>query len=300
MNLFNKVKRSAWLAAVLAMATTTSACAANNGLMEQLSSAQVIELNHVWDANSPLLSFNPPYTMGMVDSHKDTAGMIPELSFAADMMYFSGQHGAPNIDAIGHIGHNGQAFGGISTEEIEGARGLKSLGIEEYPTERLLNRAVLLDVARYKGVDHLAPGYEITAQDLEETAKAQKVTIEAGMSVLIRTGFGQFFNDDAQKYMGLRPGPGAEAATWLAQKDIFLTGADQLSYEVVPESGTIFPAHRILLADNGIYIVENMNLEALSTALASAKNFEFMLVMNPPRVRGATGMAVNSFAILPK
>ena len=35
-----------------------------------------------------------------------------------------------------------------------------------------------------------------------------------------------------------------------------LTGADQLTYEVYPEKGTVFPAHRILIADNGIYIVE--------------------------------------------
>ncbi|MFY8275553.1 cyclase family protein [Pseudoalteromonas sp. SSDWG2] len=298
MDLFNKYIRTALLGTILAF--TTHAYANNSDLAKQLMSAQVIELNHVWDNNSPLLSFNPPFSMASLDSHKDTAGMIPQLSFAADMMYFSGQHGAPNIDAIGHIGHNGKAFGGISTDDIDGARGLKSLGIDEYPTAKLLNRAVLLDVARYKGVDHLPAGYEITAHDLEATAKAQKVAIEAGMSVLIRTGFGQFFNDDKQKYLGLRPGPGEEAANWLVSKGIFLTGADQLSYEVVPESGTIFPAHRILLADNGIYIVENMNLEALGATLAQAKDYEFILVMNPPRVRGATGMAVNAFAILGK
>ncbi|MCF2860803.1 cyclase family protein [Pseudoalteromonas sp. Cnat2-41] len=282
-----------------ALMFTHSGLGAQAKLLESLSKARIIELNHVWDHNSPLLSFNPPYALALMDNHQDTQGMIPELSFAADIMYFSGQHGAPNLDAIGHIGHNGQAYGGISTDAIDGARGLKELGIEQYPRERLLNRAALLDVARFKGVSHLPGGYEITVKDLQDTAKAQQVRIKAGMSVLIRTGFGQFFNTDNATYLGPRPGPGQSAAQWLAQQHVFLAGADQLSFEVVPESGTRFPAHRILLAQHGIYIVENLNLEALSEALAKGKSNEFMLVLNPPRVRGATGMAVNAFAILP-
>jgi len=147
-------------------------------------------------------------------------------------------------------------------------------------------------------MDTLAPGYEITAADLEATAKAQGVQVQAGDSVLIRTGYGKFFGDKA-KYMGLRPGPGEGAAQWLAGKKVFLTGDDQLTYEVYPEKGTIFPAHRILIADNGIYIVENLNLEELAEMLAARGNYAFALVMNPVRLRGMTGAPLNAFAILP-
>jgi kynurenine formamidase len=80
---------------------------------------------------------------------------------------------------------------------------------------------------------------------------------------------------------------------------VFLTGADQLTYEVYPEKGTIFPAHRILIAENGIYIVENLNLEEIAEALAGRGNYAFALVMNPPRLRGMTGAPLNAFAILP-
>jgi kynurenine formamidase len=173
------------------------------------------------------------------------------------------------------------------------------LGIEVYPKEKYVNRGVLLDVARYKGMDALAPGYEITAADLEATAKAQGVEVRAGDSVLIRTGFGKLFGDKA-KYMGLRPGPGESACNWLAAKKVFLSGDDQLTYEVYPEKGTIFPCHRILIADSGIYIVENVNLEELAPVLAARKNYEFALVINPPKLRGMTGAAINAFAIVPK
>jgi kynurenine formamidase len=287
-------------AAVAAAGFVAQHAQAQGDLMRSLQSAKIVELNFVWDQRSPLLSFNPPYSVALANTHQQTNGWIPQLSFAADMMYFSGQHGAPTIDAIGHIGHDGKLFGGVPTAEADAPNGLAKLGIENYPKERLVNRGVLLDVARYKKVDTLAPGEEITAADLEATAKSQGVQIRAGDSVLIRTGYGKYFETDKAKYMGLRPGPGESAANWLASKKIFLTGADQLTYEFYPEKGTIFPAHRILIADNGIYLVENMNLEELSQVLAARKSYEFALVLNPPRLRGMTGAPVNAFAIIPQ
>lgn len=274
---------------------------ATSALISSLKSARVIELNFIWDRNSPLLGLNPPFTLGLQTGHKQTSGMIPGgIAFAADMMFFSGQHGSPNIDALGHISDNMKLFGGADAAASEGPAGLLTLGIEAYPKERFINHAVLLDVARFKSVDALAPGQEITAQDLEATAKAEGVDIQPGDSVLIRTGYGKFFEADRAKYAGFRPGPGEAAARWLASRKIFLAGDDQMSFEVVPEKGTIFPCHRILIADYGIYIVENLNLEELARTLAESKVYEFALILNPPRIRGATGAAANAFAIIPQ
>lgn len=270
-------------------------------LINTLKSARVIELNFIWDSKSPILSLNPPFAIGLHSSHKETAGMIPGgIAYAEDMMFFSGQHGAPTIDALGHISDNGKLFGGLDAVASESPAGLLKLGIEIYPKEKLINRAVLLDVARFKNVDALDAGQEITAEDLQATAKAEGVEIQPGDSVLIRTGFGKYFEADRAKYSGFRPGPGESAARWLAGKSIFLTGDDQMSYEVVPQKGTVFPCHRILIADSGIYLVENLNLEELSKALAEQKSYEFILVLNPPRLRGATGAPVNAFAIIPR
>ena len=293
-----RAQRLASAIAVATLAAASSVTALAQDLVQALQSAKVVELNFVWDQKSPVLPFNPPFAAALVNTHKQTNGWIPQLSFAADMMYFSGQHGAPTMDALGHIGHDGKLFGGLAADQNESPAGLLALGIEHYPKEKFINRGVLLDVARFKGMDTLAPGYEITAADLEATAKAQGVEVKAGDSVLIRTGYGKFFGDKA-KYMGLRPGPGEGAAKWLAEKKVFLTGDDQLTYEVYPEKGTIFPAHRILIADNGIYIVENLNLEELGEQLAARKSYAFALVMNPLRLRGMTGSPLNAFAILP-
>ncbi len=274
---------------------------ATTNLLGLLKAAKVIELNFIWDRNSPLLGLNPPFTIGLQTGHKQTSGMIPGgIAFAADMMFFSGQHGSPNIDALGHISDNMKNFGGVDAAANEGPTGLLTLGIEAYPKERFINRAVLLDVARFKKVDSLSPGQEVTAEDLEATAKAEGVEVQAGDSVLIRTGYGKYFEGDRAKYSGPRPGPGEGAARWLAAKKVFLAGDDQMSFEVVPEKGTIFPCHRILIADYGIYIVENLNLEELAKTLAETRVYEFALVLNPPRIRGATGAAANAFAIIPQ
>ncbi|TNZ55231.1 hypothetical protein CGK45_23715 [Vibrio parahaemolyticus] len=299
MKFIPKFRKAAEIAIILALTNKNAFADTKINLIEAVNASQIIELNYTWDANSPLLTMNPPFRSALIENHKETDGLLPDMSFAADMMYFSGQHGAPTIDAIGHIGHKGKLYGGLDATGSDGATGLKYRGIEEYPTQKLINKAILLDIARYKSVDHLEAGYEITIGDIQGAAKKQNILLEPGISVLLRTGFGQFFDSDKDKYMGARPGIGVNAAHWLANKKIFLGGSDQLSFEVVPESGSTFPVHRIFLAENGIYIVENINLEELGEALSESGQYEFLLVLNPPRIRGASGMALNSFAIIP-
>ena len=65
------------------------------------------------------------------------------------------QHGAPSIDAIGHIGRDGKLFGGLdaaaatSNPDGIGASGVgANLAIDRFPTDLLVNRGILLDVAR--------------------------------------------------------------------------------------------------------------------------------------------------------
>ena len=49
----------------------------------------------------------------------------------------------------------------------------------------------------------------------------------------------------------------------------------------------------MLLIQNGIYMVENMELQAL----AEAQVYEFAFVMQPLKLKGATGAAVAPIAI---
>jgi len=235
-----------------------------------------------------------------------------QLSFTSEVQHFSGQHGAPSIDAIGHIGRNGFLFGHVdaaaATSDLRGigrsASGVGAhLDVAHYPTDRLVNRGVLLDVARFiqGGPSPLPADFEITARHLADTAKAQRVKLERGDTVLIRTGWGRFFTENPDLYKGdSSPGPSVDGAQFLVKQGASVVGNDTLTFEKRPPliftpTFQVFPVHMLLIADNGINIIENFFLEELG----KAEVYEFLLVVPPLKIRGGTGSALRSFALVP-
>src|SRR6266850_3484287 len=84
--------------------------------IRSVTHAKIYDLSHTWDENSPIASVNPPYSFSLAATHENTRGAFGDggqLSFTSEVMHFSGQHGAPSIDAIGHIGRDGKVFGGV-------------------------------------------------------------------------------------------------------------------------------------------------------------------------------------------
>ena len=271
--------------------------------------ARVFDLGFTWDAGSPVLSLNPPYALALNATHRQTHeifGSAPgsQVSWTSEILYFSGQHGAPTIDAIGHIGRNLKLHGGVdavaATSRPDGIGA--NLGIEAFPADLLLSRGVLLDVARVVAggrSDPLPPGLEITARHLEDAARAHGVTVRKGDAVLIRTGWGQYFGKDNARYLGEKsPGPGVDAARWLVAQGVRLTGTDTATYEVRPavHGRELFPVHMLLIADHGVYLVENANLEELGAAAVSL----FCLIVPPLRIRGASGSPLRMLALTPR
>jgi kynurenine formamidase len=146
--------------------------------------------------------------------------------------------------------------------------------------------------------DPLPAGFEITAQHLEATATAQKVAVRKGDSLLLRTGWGQLFGKDNAKYLGEQsPGPGQDAARWIIANGVRLAAADTATFEKRPAAygKELFSVHMMLLADHGIYIVENMHLEPLSAARA----YTVALVITPLKIQGASGSPLRAIALTP-
>jgi kynurenine formamidase len=309
-------------AAALAALTAAGAHAKDNGqdaadFIRSVLKARVFDLSQTWDENSPIASVNPPYSMVLEKTHASTQGTFGDggkLSFTAEGQHFSGQHGAPSIDAIGHIGRNGKLFGGVdaitSTSDPRGigrdpAATGAHLDINHYPVERLVNRGVLLDVARNVQGDAtpLPADFKINGEHLKQTAKDQGVHIRKGDTVLIRTGWGQFFASNPAYYNGASSaGVDVDGAQFLVKSGAPVVGNDTLTFEARPpvvNPGTpqfeVFPVHMLLIPDNGINIIENFYLEDI----AAAKEYEFVLVVPPLRIRGGTGSALRSFALVP-
>lgn len=305
---------SALCLACLGCAAPGPAGGSGAALVATLKNARVIDLSHTWEIESPVASVNPPYGFALGATHGRTRGSFNDggqLSFASEEMKWSGQHGAPSIDALGHIGRDGKLFGGVDAERSTanpagiGAAGVGAhLAIDQFPPDLMVNRGILLDVARVVQGDArpLPANFEITGAHLEQAARAHGVTLQRGDTIFIRTGWGSHFKGNAAVYSGENsPGPGLDAAEFLIRAGARIVGNDTLTFEKRPPVVTaprlqVFPVHMRLIADSGVYIVENLNLEELS----AARVHEFAVVVPPLKVKGGTGSALRIFALVPK
>ncbi len=281
--------------------------------IREVKGARLFDLSPVWDENSPIASVNPPFSMRLDATHANTIhnpAFDGHLSFTSEIMQWSGQHGAPSIDALGHIGRDGLLFGSVDAiAATSDPRGLGRSGVgahlamDQYATDLLVNRGVLLDVASYIQHDAsaLPANFEITARHLAATARAQGTELRRGDTVLIRTGWGPFFTSNAALYAGANsPGPGVDGAQFLIDHGARVVGNDTLTFEKRPPIRftprfEVFPVHMLVIAQHGIHIIENFLLEEL----AAARAYEFLIVVPPLKIRGSTGSALRSFALVP-
>lgn len=263
------------------------------GMLEALRSANQFDLSQPMVKGMPIHPAHPPFHITLNNRHGDVVRPCGHSS-SNEMMVLS-THSGTHIDALCHVSQDGQLFGGLDANEAQkGVQLFKNHGAENL--QPLFTRGVLLDVSAFKGVDALEPAYEITAEDLEGTAKAQGIEIHEGDVVLIRTGWGQYWND-SPKYLGGSegaPGPGVQAGKWLAKWKPAAVGSDTSAFEVMDHANITLEVHMILIANHGINIIENLYLEELS----QSKRHEFMFVSIPIKIVGATGSPIRPVALV--
>lgn len=138
----------------------------------------------------------------------------------------------------------------------------------------MVRRGILLDIPALTGVENLAGGYEITPADLDAATVRAGVSIEPGDVVLIRSGWGR----------------------WFADRGVHAAGADTIAFECLrPGAGhSVLPVHRVLLVETSTYIIEAMDLEGIATAGLT----EFLFILSPLPLHGATGSPVRPLAVV--
>jgi kynurenine formamidase len=255
-----------------------------------IRSGEVIELGRVLAMDMPLFGtrrfdIHTKRTGGPAGSNKRYTNeeiVIAEI----------GQVGT-QFDMFSHQSIDNRHYNCFATDEIATRNGFTRLGVEKIGA--IYARGVLIDVAAAKGVDALDPGYEITAQDLQDAIAKQGITLQKGDAVLIHTGFGKLWGVDNAKYNGATPGIGVGAAEFLAKGDPVLFGADTYPVEVNPnpDKTLSLPIHQLALSVYGIFLLENMKLDEL----AAKKAYEFALVVQPLKIKGGTGSTVAPIAI---
>jgi kynurenine formamidase len=255
-----------------------------------IKSGEVIELAHVLSAAGPLVGtrrFDVHTKRTFMNTASNRRGSNEELLISE-----MGQVGT-QLDGFAHQSIEYSHYNCFKTDDIATRGGFTKLGIEKVGA--MVTRGVLIDVAALKGVDMLGDSYEITVPDLEQALRRQNVTLQPGDAVIIHTGWGKLWGKDNARFLKTCPGIGVAAAEWLAKQDPMIVGSDNWPVEVAPnpDPQLSLPVHQIMLAVNGIHILENMKLDELS----AKKAYEFAFMMQPLKMQGFSGSTVAPIAV---
>ncbi|WP_407666884.1 cyclase family protein [Nakamurella alba] len=259
-----------------------------------LGSATVHDLARPYRTGMPQSPNHPKYTHALTRRHGDMC-RADGASAAADIISM-GTHVGTHMDAVAHVSQDGKLFGGADAATAQTGGLFTDLGI--HAVRPLLTRGLLLDVPAALGLDQLPGGHEITVEQLDATFERQGVRPRPGDAVLIRSGWGKLW-DQGDAYVGHAtgvPGISTAGAEYLASFSPSALGADSIAFEMLaPGAGHgLLPAHRVLLVEHGINLIETMDLEGI----AAAGDHEFLFVAIPLHLVGATGSPVRPLAVV--
>jgi kynurenine formamidase len=203
-------------------------------------------------------------------------------------------HTGTHIDALGHWSNCNRTYGGLDARENFTENGLAHLGLEHCP--RIATRGVLLDAASVKGMEMLEGGTVITVRDLQACLELARLSLRNGDVALLHTGWSKLWEKRDPRYCKTEPGPGKEAAVWLADQGIVALGTDTMAVDVDPPEEPAYPrtTHQTMLVERGVHLIENMYLEEL----ARDRVYEFLFICLAPKLKGGSGFPVEPVAII--
>jgi kynurenine formamidase len=261
--------------------------------MNVTPNARIYDLEQPRYFGAPVLPTHEPGFVYTLHRHHEP-GWEEARTGASGFMYTT-EHSGTHIDALCHQAEDLYLYGGREVNaRVQTSTGFTELGVETIAP--LITRGILLDVARYRGVERIEAGSLINRNDLEAVVQSQDVSVGEGDVVLVRTGNGALWHDSAAYLQG--GGMSADASFWLASQKVRAVGADNMAWDEIgtvdPDLKVTLPGHVILLVRHGIYIIENLFLEEL----AQDRCYEFTFVCLPLKMRGATGSPVRPVALV--
>lgn len=278
-------------------APAPSAIADAAALIRAAAASRMVQLGHVLRPGQTRNGTAPPYSHALTNGFDEEIGAVPgqspDIRGVSDMISL-GCHTGTHMDSLAHVSYNGQLFDGTKTSDpgvTEYFHGVMMKSGENF--RPIVARGVLLDFARYLGVDRAPQDYVITPRELAACAASQDVTFGRGDVVLFRTGYDTVYRDVDEFLRMPIPGPDPDTARELVRAGVVATGADTMPYEAAPGAEPM-QVHAELIPKAGVFIFEMLDLRELSQVAAR----EFLFLAFPLRIEGGTGSPINPVALV--
>jgi kynurenine formamidase len=212
----------------------------------------------------------------------------------ADDLLILNTHSGTHLDALSHNFLDGLMYNGLAVNETISSFGATRNAVSN--VGGIVTRAILLDVARFRGVNSLNAGDAIGAEELDACANAAGVQPRPGDICLVRTGWMRYFKDDRARFDSGEPGLSVDVAPWFHRNELVALGADNGAIDVLPgEPGVrAFGLHPRIIRQQGGYLIEYLDLEELATY----GRYEFLFVAAPLKVTAGCGSPLNPLAVL--
>jgi kynurenine formamidase len=260
---------------------------------------RIFDLGIPFDANGPQpggARINPVRLMSETGAGQD----FPGAFHYADDYVFMPLQAASQWDGLAHVYYDDQIYNGFPASDVT-PHGAAHCSIDRL-AKGIVGRGVLLDVARYRGVDWLDQGEVITPEDLDGAAARQGgVEVGPGDILLFRTGWRKKFltDGDAAAFMAGEPGLGLACCEWLRERDVAAVASDNWAIEVLPGEldDELLPVHMVLIRDMGMTLGEILDLEELAADCESDGVWEFLVTAPPIKFTAAVGSPINPLAV---
>ena len=203
-------------------------------------------------------------------------------------------------DSLNHVYLDKTMYNGYDCRSVD-SRGGRKNGIE-HARAKMIGRGVLLDIARFKGVDWLEDGYGISNDELDACAAAQGVEIRKGDFVILRTGQQErcLQSGDWTGYAGGdAPGVKFENCYWCHGKEVAAICCDTWGVEVRPNETNEAnqPWHWVVIPAMGLCMGEIFYRKELAEDCAADGVYEFFFAAPPLHLPGGTGSPINPQAV---
>lgn len=238
---------------------------------------------------------NPQLFAAMLNQPLNPAS--PRAQFNDDVVVMPTQC-ATQWDALSHGHYDGEMYNGCNASQVT-AKGTPCHGIEHLASPGIASHGILIDIARFNGVDTLPADHRILPDELNRVCAAQGVTVEPGDIVLVRTGHLHNFlrTGDRSGVAGLQAGLAPECAEWLHDKSVAAVASDNMAVECLDMPALtgeiVLPLHMLCLRDMGMPLGELFDLERLASDCADDKRYTFMFAAPPLGIVGGFGSPVN-------